>query len=224
MATGACPFRDRRDAGRQLAAALLRQEPGLRATRPLVLALPRGGVPVGFEVAEALDAELDLVMVRKIGAPGQEELGIGAVVDGARPQRVVNEAAARQLGADEAYVERETQRQLAELERRRRVYRGSRPPAEPGGRTVIVVDDGIATGGTVLAVLRALRRSGPARLLLAVPVAPAASLAVLRQECDGIVCVTVPEPFHAVGDHYLDFRQTSDEEVVALLALRGTAP
>lgn len=223
MADGRGPqFHDRRHAGRQLAQALLRSHGELRQAAPVVLALPRGGVPVAAEVAAALDAELDLAMVRKLGAPGREELGIGAVVDGADPQVVVNEETARMVGADRRYIEAETARQLAELERRRKVYRGDAPPAQVRGRTVIVVDDGIATGGTVLAVLRALRKAEPARLILAVPVAPADSLAVLQGECDAIVCVAVPEPFYAVGAHYEDFGQTTDEEVVALLAGRGS--
>ncbi len=206
-------FHDRREAGQRLAAQLRR----FAADRPLVLALPRGGVPLGYEVAQALGAELDVLIVRKLGAPGHEELGIGAVIDGGNPQVVLNEDVVRQLGIGPAYVEAETQRQLAEIERRRRAYRGDAPAPGVAGRTVIVVDDGIATGGTVLAALRALRKAGPLRLVLAVPVAPADTIAALAGECDEIICLAQPTPFYAVGAHYANFNQTSDREVIALL-------
>lgn len=206
-------FQDRQDAGLQLAAALER----FRDSDLLILALPRGGVPVAFEVACALDAELDLVFVRKLGAPGYPEVGIGAVVDGADPQLVLNEGLLREIAPGRAYIEAEYHRQLAEIERRRSAYAGSRAPQSAAGRTVIVVDDGIATGGTVRAALQALRKTRPARLVLAVPLAPADVVQVLGQECDEIVCLAMPEPFDAVGAHYGDFTQTSDEEVVTLL-------
>jgi putative phosphoribosyl transferase len=206
-------FQDREGAGIQLAAALQRFGP----SNPLILALPRGGVPVAFEVACSLEAELDLLIVRKIGAPGYEEYGIGAVVDGAEPQLVLNEAIVRQLAPSPNYIRDQFHKQLAEIERRRRAYLGGRQPIPARGRTVIVVDDGIATGGTVRAGLRALRKTEPARLILAVPVAPADVLRDLRSECDEIVCLATPEPFHAVGAHYVDFTQTTDQEVIALL-------
>lgn len=206
-------FRDRREAGRKLAAALQR----FRAARPVVLALPRGGVPVAFEAARALDAVLDVALVRKLGAPGHAELGIGAVVDGDNPQVVLNEDIVRLVRPTADYIAGERERQLAEIERRRKLYRGDRPPVPVKNRTVILIDDGIATGGTVRAVLRALRRAEPSQLILAVPVAPGDSLAAIAAEADDIVCLATPVPFHAVGAHYKDFRQTSDEEVIALL-------
>ena len=178
-------FADRRDAGRRLVPALMR----FKDQNPIVLALPRGGVPVAFEVARALDAPLDVVLVRKIGAPGHEELGLGAVVDGANPQIVLNDEIVRAVGADPAYIKAATARQLDEIERRRRLYRGSEPPLEIAGRTVIVVDDGIATGGTVRAVLQALTRSQPRRLVLAVPVAPRETIEALRAEADEVICL-----------------------------------
>lgn len=206
-------FADRRDAGRRLASALTK----FRDSGAIVLALPRGGVPVAFEIAQALHAQLDVALVRKIGAPGHEELGLGAVVDGAHPQVVLNEEIVREIQPGTAYLEAEIARQLAEIERRRRLYRGGEPPPEIGGRTTIVVDDGIATGGTVKAALRALARSKPSHLVLAVPVAPRDSLADLSAEADEIICLNSPDPFFAVGMHYRDFGQTSDQEVTELL-------
>src|SRR5947209_919128 len=207
-------FRNRRDAGRRLAVALA----SYRESRPIVLALPRGGVPVGFEVAKALAAPLDVLLVRKIGAPGHEELGLGAVVDGHDPQLVLNEDLVRAVAPPPGYMEAEQQRQLAEIERRRRHYIGDRSPVAVEGRTVIVVDDGIATGATVKAALRGLARNHPARLVLAVPVGPADTVEELSAECDELVCVATPDSFYAVGPHYGDFRQTEDAEVVRLLA------
>jgi len=206
-------FRDRREAGQRLSAALRRFAPA----DPVVLALPRGGVPVAFEVADALGAELDLLFVRKIGAPGYEELGIGAIVDGAHPQLVLNEDVMRQLAPSPEYLRAELRRQLAEIERRRQAYTGGRLPVELARRTVIIVDDGIATGGTIKAALKAVRKVHPTRLILAVPVAPRETIAELRSECDEVVCLAQPDPFYAVGAHYADFTQTSDDEVIELL-------
>ena len=207
-------FADRRDAGRRLAAALGH----LRGRDPLVLALPRGGVPVAFEVAEALDADLDLLLVRKLGAPGQQELGIGAVVDGAEPQCVLNEDVMRLLDPSPDYLHAELRRQLAEIERGRQAYMGNREPLPMARRIVIIVDDGIATGGTVKAALAGILGNHPAHVVLAVPVAARETVDELRRGCDELVCLATPEPFHAVGAHYADFSQTTDEEVVGLLA------
>jgi putative phosphoribosyl transferase len=206
-------FDSRRDAGHRLGLAV-RQ---LHLAAPVVLALPRGGVPVGFEVAKALHAPLDLLMVRKIGAPGHEEYGIGAVIDGASPQLVLDEAAAKAVGADRDYVARQMEVALGEIERRRQAYR-PRPPVALADRTVVLVDDGIATGMTVRAALEGLARVKPARVILAVPVASADVFAQLRDLCDDAVCLASPEPFLAVGFHYRDFTQTTDEEVIELLA------
>jgi len=204
-------FADRREAGRALAARLGATP---RNGPLLVLALPRGGVPVAAEVARALDAPLDLLLVRKIGAPWQPELAVAAVVDGAAPEIVYDERTCRLAGVDRAYVQRRAGEELKEIERRRRIYLGGRAPLPVAGATVIVVDDGIATGTTVRAALKALRRQNPARIVLAVPVAPSDSLVELRGEADEIVCLVQPEPFHAVGLHYRDFHQVGDDEVI----------
>ena len=207
-------FADRRQAGARLAAAL----DHLRAARPVVLALPRGGVPVAFEVAKALDAPLDLVLVRKIGVPGHEELALGAVVNGVHPQFVLNEDVAQMTAPPPDYVEAAQKRALAEIERRRRLYLGAAEPIAVKGRVAIVVDDGIATGATMKAALRGVRRQEPDRLVLAAPVAPPSSIAELAAECDEVVTLATPEPFYAVGLYYTDFAQTTDEEVIDLLA------
>lgn len=198
-------FANRRAAGRELAKAVA----SLTIEDPIVFALPRGGVPLGYEVAHTLNAPLDILLVRKIGAPGHDEYGIGALVDGASPQVVIDEKIARLVGATPEYVKREVQRQLAEVERRRAAF-GSGLAHSPSGRNVILVDDGIATGGTVKVALKALRQSEAARIVLAVPVAPRSALEELEGLCDDIICLTTPEPFYAVGAHYDDFGQTSD--------------
>jgi putative phosphoribosyl transferase len=209
-------FADRKTAGRQLSQRLQY----LRHEEPVVLALPRGGVPVGFEIAEGLDAALDIVLVRKIGVPWQPELALGAVVDGADPQIVINDSLAAELAIDESYIKSETARQLEEIERRRKLYLGDRPPVPLAGRTVIVVDDGIATGSTVRTALRAIRNAGAGKIVLAVPVAPRDALDELQGEVDEIICLSTPSPFIAVGAHYAEFAQLADADVILLLEER----
>jgi len=181
----------------------------------LVLALPRGGVPVAFEVAQALHAPLDVFIVRKLGMPGHEELAIGAIASGG--VRVLNEDLIRLLGVPNNVLQDITARELEELRRREAAYRGSRPPEPIAGRTVILVDDGLATGASMRAAVRALRREGAARIVVAVPVAAADTCESLRPEVEDVVWAVTPEPFTAVGAWYEDFRQTTDEEVRELL-------
>jgi predicted phosphoribosyltransferase len=207
-------FIDRADAGRRLARVLL----AYRDRRPVVLALPRGGVPVAAEVAAALDAPLDLVLVRKIGVPEQPELAMGAVVDGGAPIVVRNEDVIALAGVDEADFEAVRDRELAEIERRRRLYAGDRVSADVTGRTAIVIDDGVATGATTRAALRAIRIRRPARLVLAVPVAPTDTLRALREEADEVICLESHASFGAIGFYYADFSQLSDQEVKDIVA------
>ncbi len=211
------PFRDRSDAGARLAAALA----GYRTERPVILALPRGGVPVAAEIARALAAPLDLVLVRKIGVPFQRELAMGAIVDGGQPTIVRNDDIIAASDVSEEVFRAVCEAELAEIERRRRAYVGARPPVAIAGRTVIVVDDGLATGATMKAALRALRTRGPRRLVMAVPVAPDDTLAAMAAEADDTVCLETPRAFGAIGAFYDDFRQIADAEVVALLAAYG---
>jgi putative phosphoribosyl transferase len=208
-------FRDRPEAGRILA-----QQLGSYAGQPdlLVLALPRGGVPVAFEVATALEAPLDVFLVRKLGVPGREELAMGAVATGGL--RVLNEGVVQGLHISNAVIESVAEEQMRELERRERAYRGERPPPDVAGRTVILIDDGLATGTSMRAAVAALRRSPtgtPARLVVAVPVGSPVTCAEIGAEVDEIVCAVTPEPFFAVGLWYDDFSQTTDEEVRTLL-------
>ena len=210
-------FTDRAEAGRQLAAALA----GYRDQAPVVLALPRGGVPVAAEIAAALGCPLDLIMVRKIGVPAQPELAMGAVVDGSEPLVVRNDDVIASARIGEAEFAAACQRELAEIERRRQHFLGVRPPVDLSGRAAIVVDDGVATGATTRAALRAVRKRKPGSVVLAVPVAPTSSLAALRHEADTLVCLEDHEWFSAIGMFYDDFRQLSDQDVIDLLARFG---
>lgn len=207
-------FADRSEAGRLLAERVLKKH----YADPVVLALPRGGVAVAVEVAKALSAPLDLVLVRKIGVPYQPELALAAVVDGEHPELVVNEDVRRMSGVSDAELEAGKARELAEIDRRRTYYLKGRERVAVAGKTAIVIDDGIATGATTRAALKALRRANPKKLVLAVPVAPPDTVEQLRAEVDDIVCLETPEPFYAIGLYYYDFTQVSDEEVVNLLA------
>jgi putative phosphoribosyl transferase len=204
-------FRNRSDAGRQLAELLVRH----RDEHPLVLGLPRGGVVVAFEVARALGAPLDVWIARKIGAPGRPELGIGAISEGG--ELFLDDEMMRAVGATEEIVAHTIRQEAAEVERRARAFRKERPAPDVKGRTVIVVDDGIATGGTARAAVRSLRRHGAGRVVLAVPVAGVEAAHDLSPEVDELVCLQVPAGLGAVGQFYLDFAQTGDEEVTALL-------
>lgn len=207
-------FDDRHQAGRLLAERLGH----LQEENPIVLALPRGGVPVGFEIARALKAPLDVILVRKIGAPAQPELALGAVVDGARAQTIINEEVREMLGVPEAYLREQTQRQLEEIDRRRGLYLGDRPYLDIEDRSVIIVDDGIATGSTVQAALKAVRLARPRRIVLAVPVAPPETIEALGEQVDEVVCLMTPGWFGAISRFYLDFHQIGDDEVVDYLA------
>jgi len=209
-------FRNRTDAGRQLAEKL-----AAYANRPdvLVLALPRGGVPVAFELARAFGAPLDVFLVRKLGVPGYEELAMGAVATGG--VRVLNDEIVRGLGISEHEIDAVVAREMRELSRRDRLYRGDRPPSDVAGRTVILVDDGLATGATMRAAVQALRRQQPGRIVAAVPTASPDTCQVLKAEADDVICAITPEPFFAVGHWYDDFTQTTDDEVRELLARQG---
>ena len=205
-------YADRRDAGKRLASALERYQ----LTRPVILALPRGGVPVAYEVAAALGAELDIILVRKLGAPAQPELAIGAVASGG--VRVLNEdLIAGWPGLDEAKIEQITAREQRELERREMLYRGDRPYPDLSGRDVVLVDDGLATGATMRAAAKAVKTAGAASIVVAVPVGAAGAVRALAAEVDDVVCLDTPEPFMAIGYFYRDFGQTTDREVCALL-------
>ncbi len=206
-------FRDRADAGRRLAKALA----GYKDRHPVVLALPRGGVPVAAEVAEALEAPLDLILVRKIGVPTEPELAMGAVVDGVAPIVVRNEEVIELSGTTAAEFDGACAQELAEIERRRQLYIGERARAEVEGQVVIVVDDGIATGATTRAALQAIRVRKPKELVLAVPVAPPDTVMSLRGQVDSLICLETPELFGAIGYFYRDFRQVSDQEVLTIL-------
>jgi putative phosphoribosyl transferase len=203
-------FADRKAAGLRLAGALA----GYAAEKPVIYALPRGGVPVAAEVALALGAPLDLIFVRKLGTPGQPELALGAIVDGDPPVRVLNTDVVRAFGVTPDAIDTIAEAELDEIARRRVIYGRGHRPSPAAGRTAIVIDDGLATGATARAALRALRRQGAVKVVLAVPVAPRDTLAAMEQEADAVVCLDSPAWFPGVGAFYGDFAQVSDEEVV----------
>ena len=207
------PFKNRTDAGRRLAKALTQY----KSLRPVVLALPRGGVPVAAEVAAALEAPLDLVLVRKVGVPNQPELAMGAVTDGAQPMVVRNSEIIEACSVSEQEFDAVASEELAKIERRRRRYIGDRTRAEVEGKVAIIIDDGIATGATTLAAIQAVRSRKPKELVLAVPVAPLDTVKKLHSEVDAIVCLDTPEELGAIGYFYRDFHQIGDEEVIATL-------
>jgi putative phosphoribosyl transferase len=214
MSSETALFKDRREAGRTLAAQL---EKYANRDDVLVLALPRGGVPVGFEVAQALHAPLDIFLVRKLGVPGQEELAMGAIASGG--MRVINPDIVRSLGIPAEMVEVATHREEAELARREQAYRGNRSFPRIEGKTVILVDDGLATGASMYAAVLALRQKKPARIVVAVPVAAQETCHTFSQLVDEIICAYTPAPFYGVGAWYEDFSQISDDEVRELLEL-----
>ena len=213
MADKRLTYSDREDAGRRLAAELVQRD----FDAPIVFALPRGGVPVAAKVAEALGAPLDLSLVRKIGAPFNPEVALAAIVEGDPPERVVNEEVMRRSGASQEYLERETERQREEMQRRRERYLGTHNRAEAKGKTAIVVDDGLATGATMKAAMIALRRFGAKKVVVAVPVAPASEVPELCLIADEVICLFADSQFRGVGGAYTDFHQLSDEETVGYL-------
>lgn len=216
-------YANRQEAGRELAQELKRRLSHRAGAAPIVVyGLPRGGVPVAAEVARALHAPLDLLIVRKVGAPGQPELAVGAVADGDPPEVVLDEQSMAWSGVHEPWVREQARIELAEVARRRQAYLAGRSAVPVQGATAVVVDDGVATGTTMRAAVQALRRRAPARIVLALPVAPSEVLEQLRSLVDEVVCLAEPVPFRAVGLHYGDFHQVSDEEVVR--ALREAAP
>lgn len=217
--TGTCPrFRDRAEAGRRLGESLADRVHG----DAIVYAIPRGGVPVAVEVAAALEAPLDLALARKIGAPGDPEVALAAVIGGQHPRTVINEDLVRITGASPSWLERERVAALAEIERRRRLYLQDRRSPDPKGHVAVLVDDGLATGATARAAIAGLRAQGARRLVLAVPVAPGKLASVLREEVDDFVCLFEPDPFRSVSEAYENFPQVSDAEVVACLDGSGS--
>jgi putative phosphoribosyl transferase len=206
------PLKDRKAAGQALAEALQKYK---EYEDVIVLGLPRGGVPVAAEIAESLGAELDLMLVRKLGTPGQRELAMGAIASVG--SRVMNESVVRSLGISEAEIQQVENAERKELQRREKAYRGSRPAPMLANRCVILVDDGLATGATMRAAVDAVRQDGPAQLVIAVPVAPEDTVEMLRSEVDDLVCLAMPEYFRAIGLWYVDFSQVSDDEVRQIL-------
>ncbi|MDD9732363.1 phosphoribosyltransferase family protein [Mameliella sp. AT18] len=206
-------FRDRQDAGRQL----LDHLPELDPAQTVILALPRGGLPVAEVIAEGLGAPLDIALVRKVGCPGQPELAVAAVTDGSDPQFTINSGVARMAGLGEDDIRTLAEPELETIRKRRELYLKGRVPVALTGKTVVVVDDGIATGATMRAALRLVRKAGPARLLVAVPVAPQDAIAEIARDCDDLICIDTPRPFIAVGAHYRIFDQVSDRDVTEIL-------
>lgn len=205
-------FKDRRDAGRRLAQRI----EGIKEADLFILAVPRGGVVVAFEVVKALGAPMDLIIPRKLGAPGNPELAIGAVTqDGTI---VLNHDIVQELGVPKSFIDQEAAEQVKEIERRMKKYRGDAPPPQLAGRTVVLIDDGIATGATIRAAVQSVRRSRPKRLIIAVPVAPPSAVQSLEKDADEVVALETPEWFMAIGQFYENFDQTSDEEVIDLMA------
>lgn len=206
-------FVDRQDAGQRLAEAVEK----LGLADPVILALPRGGVPVAAELADRLKAPLDVLLARKIGAPGEPEFAIGAVVDGSAPATVLHNETIERLAISQEYIDAEIARQLSAIADRRHLYLGDEGPVSLAGKDAVIVDDGIATGATIEAAMKAVRQSAARQIVLAVPVAPAKTIERLRGVADQIVCLSAPRLFGAVGAHYADFRQVADEEVKRLL-------
>lgn len=207
-------FTDRAEAGRQLAELVF----DLALPDPVVLALPRGGVPVALPIARRLGAPFDLLLVRKIGAPANREYAIGAIVDGVPPQHVIDHDAVSHARATNAYIQAEIERQIDVMASRRTLYLAGRPALALSGRDIVVVDDGIATGSTIRAALQGLRGKAPASITIAVPVGPAEAIDRLSREADRVICLSMPEGFSSVGEHYADFHQLTDDEVIALMA------
>lgn len=212
------PFQDRVEAGRLLGVELAARK---LSANVIVLALPRGGVPVGAEVAQALNASLDVLVVRKLGVPWQPELAMGAIVSGTR---VLDHRIIHDLHISDEEVETVVDREMKEVDRREKLYRGGRPAPKLHGRTVVIVDDGLATGSTMLAAIRAVRSSHPEKLIIAVPVGSSNACNLLRREVDECICLATPEPFFAVGKWFTDFRQVTDNEVRDILKIKHPKP
>lgn len=207
-------YKNREDAGMRLALKLM----DYKDENPLVIALPRGGVPVGYVIAKMLEAELDIIIVRKLGAPYNPELAIGAVVEGEPPQVVRNESIIEYLGVTREFIQDSIDAQNQEITRRQKLYREGRVVSSPANRTVILVDDGIATGATMKVAIKGIKAKNPKRLIVAVPVGPSDVIASLKEDADEVICLSVPAYMYAIGEHYQNFSQTTDEEVIALLS------